>query len=61
MVTFYPTQPEARADAAARGLREKSGLTLMDPESLTSYPWKAPPPAPSCVTPDGAEPVILAN
>ncbi|WP_240500905.1 NUDIX domain-containing protein [Deinococcus sp. LM3] len=23
MVTFYPTQPEARADAAARGLREK--------------------------------------
>ena len=61
MVTFYPTPPEARADAAARGLREASGLTLTDPESLTSYPWEAPPPAPSCVTPDGAEPVILPN
>ncbi|MCD0176781.1 hypothetical protein IHN32_12590 [Deinococcus sp. 14RED07] len=41
MVTFYPTQPEARADAAARGLREESGLTLTDPDYLTSYPWEA--------------------
>ncbi|MBX8466852.1 hypothetical protein K5D85_17015 [Deinococcus sp. RIT780] len=60
MVTFYPTQPEARADAA-RDLREAPGLTLTDPEYLTSYPWEAPPPAASCVIPDGAEPVILAN
>lgn len=41
MVTFYPTQPEAHADAAARGLREAPGLTLTDPDYLTSYPWEA--------------------
>ena len=58
MVTFYPTQPEARADAAL-GLREASGLTLMDPDDLTSSPWEALRPAPSCAAPDGAESVIL--
>lgn len=61
MVTFYPTRPVARADAAARGLREASGMTLMDPDDLTSSPWEALRPAPSCAAPDGAESVILPN
>lgn len=33
MVTFYPTQPEARADAAARGLREKVVCFVMRGEA----------------------------
>lgn len=61
MVTFYPTRPVARADAAARGLREASGLTLMDPDDLTAWAHAALRPAPSCAAPDGAESVILPN